>query len=167
MSTLGWVDWTMAAILAASVLVGIMRGLTLELLSLAGWVVALIAAQWFAPTVAPSLPIGTAESPLRYGASFALLFFGALLVWGLLSRLLAMLIKASPLSGIDRLLGAGFGALRALVLLIALAFIVGLTPWSRSPEWQASRGADWLAVVVHGLSPYLPDALARRLPGRA
>ena len=46
----GWVDITLAVVLLASVLIGLVRGLVFEVLSLAGWVVAYVAAQWLAPT---------------------------------------------------------------------------------------------------------------------
>ena len=44
---LGWVDLAMLAVLALSVVVGIVRGFVFELLSLAGWIAAWIAAQVF------------------------------------------------------------------------------------------------------------------------
>jgi len=37
---MAWVDIAMIAVLAASMLVGLLRGLVLEVLSLVGWVVA-------------------------------------------------------------------------------------------------------------------------------
>ena len=49
------------------------------------------------------------------------MFIAALIVWGLLSRLLRRLIHATPLRGVDRLLGAVFGVLRGGVVLLALA----------------------------------------------
>ena len=83
-------------------------------------------------------------------------------VW--LKRLIRLLLHATPLSLVDRLLGLLFGALRGLVLLLALAVVVGLTPLAKSPAWQQSRGAAGLIAVLHGLLPLLPPQLAQHLP---
>ena len=158
---LSWLDWSLLAALALSVVVGLVRGFVFECLSLAGWLVAWFAAQWGAPMLAPRLPVGTPGSALQMGAAFALSFLGALLVWALLSRLVRLLIHATPLSLPDRLLGAVFGLLRGLVLLLALATVVALTPASQSPGWRASQGARWLGVALATLKPLLPESVAR------
>jgi membrane protein required for colicin V production len=158
---LHWVDWLLLAVLLASLLVGLVRGLLFECLSLAGWVVAWFAAQWLSPVLAPHLPVGTAGSALNLGVAFALCFFAALIVWTLLARLIRLLVHATPLSVPDRLLGAVFGALRGVVLLLAVATVVGLTPASQSQGWRASQGARWLGATLAQLKPLLPEPVAR------
>lgn len=158
---LSWLDWTLLAVLAASVVVGLVRGFVFECLSLAGWVVAWFAAQWGAPLLAPHLPVGAAGSALRLGGSFAVAFGAALIVWSLLARLVRLLVHATPLSVADRLLGGGFGALRGAVLLLAVATVVALTPASQSAGWRASQGARWLGQALAGLKPLLPEPVAR------
>ncbi len=158
---LGWLDWTLLAVLAASIVIGLVRGLLFECLSLAGWVVAWFVAQWSAPWLAPQLPFGRPDSALNLGAAFLLAFLCVLVVWALLSRLLRLLIQATPLSIPDRLLGAAFGALRGAVLLLALATVIGLTPASQSQAWRGSQGARWLNQTLGQLKPLLPEAMAR------
>jgi len=162
---LGWVDLALLAVLMASVVVGLVRGFIFELMSLAGWVVAWFAAQWAAPQLAPVLPIGAAGSPLKLGAAFALCFLGALIVWGLLTRLLRLLLHATPLSLVDRGLGAGFGLLRGGVLLLAMATVMALTPAAQSQPWRHSQGARWLGLSLKALKPLLPEAAQRMMAG--
>jgi len=161
---LGWVDWALLAVLLLSIAVGLWRGLVFEVLSLVGWVAAYIAAQAYASTVAPLLPVGVPGSALNQGAAFALLFLLALIVWAIASRLLRLVIHATPLQAIDRFLGGGFGFLRGAVLLLAVATVISLTPAARSPAWQHSQGANWLVAVLQGLKPVLPESLAQHLP---
>ena len=163
-ASIGWVDWALLAVLLASVIVGLVRGFVFELLSLLGWVAAWFAAQWFAPPVATWLPVGTPGSALNLGAAFALTFIAALVVWTLAARLIRLVLHATPLSLPDRLLGALFGALRGVVLLLALAVVVGLTPAARSAAWQQSHGAAALVSALRTLMPLLPAPLARHLP---
>jgi membrane protein required for colicin V production len=162
--TFGWVDWTLLAVLALSVVVGLWRGLVFELMSLVGWVVAYVAAQLYSLQVAPHLPIGLPGSALNLGAGFAVTFVGVLIGWTLLARLVRLLLHATPLTLIDRTLGAAFGLVRGGVLLLALATLVAFTPAARSQPWQDSQGAAWLRVALQGIKPVLPVEVARHLP---
>jgi membrane protein required for colicin V production len=164
MPALPWVDWALIAVLALSVLAGLMRGLVFELMSLLGWLVAWFAAQWFAPQLAPHLPVGASGSALNMAAAFTACFLGALIAWGLLAKLFRMIVQATPLSLIDRALGAVFGLLRGAVLLLAVVTVVALTPAAKSPSWRQSQGALWLNTALHGLKPVLPSQLAGLLP---
>ena len=161
--TLSWLDWTLLAVLSLSVIVGLMRGVVFECLALAGWVAAWFAAQWSAPHVAARLALGAAASALNLAAAFTLAFVAALVVWSLAARLIRMVVHATPLSVPDRLLGAGFGALRGGVLLLAVAAVVALTPAAQSMAWRASQGARWLDGTLQALRPWLPESAARAL----
>lgn len=163
-ASLGWVDWALLALLALSITVGLWRGLVFEVLSLLGWVAAYIAAQAFAPAVAIHVPVGTPGGAINLAAAFAVVFVLALVAWALASRLLRLLIHATPLQLVDRALGGGFGLLRGAVLLLAVASVVSLTPASRSPAWQRSQGAAWLVTGLQTLKPVLPEPFAQRLP---
>lgn len=162
-SQIGWVDAALIAVLVISVIVGVIRGFVFELLSLVGWVAAWFAAQWFAPQVAPYIPVGSIGSALNLGAAFAVVFVVALLVWAIAARLIRIVIHATPLSIVDRGLGAVFGLLRGVVLLLAVTVAVGLTPAGKSSAWHQSRGAGVLAALLEGLMPLLPPQVAGHL----
>ncbi|UUX94626.1 CvpA family protein [Aquabacterium sp. J223] len=166
MPALGWIDWALLSVLLLSVLVGLWRGLVFELLSLVGWLVAWFGAQWLQSDVAAWLPFGTPGGAINRTAAFVVAFVGLLVAWSLLSRLVRLLVAASPLSAVDRTLGAGFGLLRGLVVLLVLATAITLTPARASPSWQASHGAMWLNRVLDDLAPVLP-AWARQRPAHA
>jgi membrane protein required for colicin V production len=160
----GWLDWALLAVLLLSVIVGLWRGLVFEILSLAGWVAAFIAAQWCTPSVAPWLPFGVPGSALNFALAFAITFVVALLLWAIASKLIRLLVHATPLQPIDRLLGAVFGLVRGLVLLLVVTTLVLLSPARSSAAWKQSQGAAWLTALFHGLKPMLPASLAERLP---
>lgn len=164
MAALSGIDWALLAVLVLSVVVGLWRGLVFELMSLAGWVVAWVGAQFLARDLGRWLPVGEPGSAPNILAAFVIAFVAILVVWALLARLLRLLVHATPLSLPDRLLGAGFGLLRGGVLLLALATVLALTPAARWLPWQQSEGARWLGVVLHGIKPLLPEAMAQHLP---
>lgn len=160
----GWVDLTLIAVLALSMVVGVVRGLIFEVLSLAGWVVAWFVARWGGPLLAPQLPVGQAGSALNLGVAYACAFIGALIVWALLTRLLRLLVRATPLAPVDRVLGAVFGLLRGVLLLLVVATVVAFTPLRHAPAWQQSTGAAWLHAAMQGLKPVLPADISQHLP---
>lgn len=164
MPELPWIDWTLAALLAASVVIGLVRGFVFEVMSLAGWLVAWFGSQYLARELVPHLPFGSPGSSGNMAAAYVLCFVAILVVWTLLAKLVRLLIHATPLSIPDRLLGAGFGLLRGGVLLLALATAVALTPAAQSKPWQRSEGARWIGVAMIGLKPLLPTEVARYLP---
>jgi membrane protein required for colicin V production len=164
METLGWVDLALLGALLLSMLIGLWRGLLLEVLALAGWVVAWFGAHWLAPQWAPHLPVGDPGSSLRAAVAFVAAFLAVLIGCGVAARLLRLLLQATPMRGVDRLLGGAFGLLRGVVLLLVITAVVALTPAASAPEWHASRGAQWLGTALQGLKPLLPADVARRLP---
>jgi len=160
---IGWVDWALLAVLLVSVLVGLVRGLVFEVLSLLGWVAAFVAAQAWSAEVALHVPVGAPGSALNHGAAFAIVFVLALIAWMLAAKLIRLIVHATPLTLIDRTLGGVFGFVRALVLLLAVAMVVSFTPAVRAAPWQASHGAAWLGVLLSGLKSVLPPAVSRHL----
>lgn len=157
--SVGLVDLGMLLLLLVSVVVGLVRGLVFEVLSLAGWVVAYLAASWFAADAALWLPLGELGPGARRGVAFALLFVATLIAWTLLARLVRLLLHATPLSLIDRVGGGAFGVLRGALLLLVLATVVRHTPASQSLLWQTSVGANWLGQLVGLIEPWLPGVV--------
>ncbi len=162
--SLGAVDMAMLVILLLSMLIGAVRGLVFEVLSIVGWFVAYFAAQLLAPLLAPYISIGAAASALNEGAAFAGAFVAVLLIWAVASRLLRMLLRATPLSSADRLFGAAFGVLRGLVVLVVFSTLIGFTPLAQSAPWQQSQGIAWLNSTVRELRPMLPPDISQFLP---
>ncbi len=159
-----WLDVLLGLTVLISMGIGIMRGLLFEMLSALGWVVAYFAAQWLAPHLVPYLPSAVTGAGLRHGIAFGVTFVAVLLGWSLMSRALRMLVRGSPMSGTDRMLGAGFGLARGVVLLLALATVIRLTPLVEAPAWRQSTAVAWLEAALRGLRPVLPSDISRHLP---
>jgi membrane protein required for colicin V production len=159
---IAWVDAVMLGLLALSALVGAMRGLTFEVLSLAGWLVAWFAGLWLGPLFAPHLPIGNAGSALNGVIAFASAFVLVLVLWGLVARAVSALVGRTLLRPFDRPLGAVFGLLRGVVVLLALATVVAHTPLGATQTWRDSVGAVWLNAVLAELVPLLSPRPAER-----
>ena len=157
-------DWIFLVVLGASLLIGAWRGLIFELFSLAGWVAAFFAAQWFAADVGQRLPVAGGEGALSYAAGFAVVFVIAVFVFGFVAWLAKKMIEAIGLRPADRSMGALFGLVRGGVLLLVVAVIVGLTPLRDEAWWEESQGAYVLTQVLELLRPALPQEFGSFLP---
>lgn len=157
-------DWVVLVVLAASMLLGLWRGLVYEVLSVLSWIAAFVLAQWFAADVAGWLPMQGAAEPLRYAVGFVVVFIGALFAGGLLAWLTKKLVAAVGLAPVDRVLGALFGAVRAAVLVLALAVVVHLTGLKTAAWWAESQAAGVSAAALKGLKPVVPERFAKHLP---
>jgi membrane protein required for colicin V production len=157
-------DWILLAILLASLVLGAWRGLVFEVMSVIGWLAAFVLAQWFAADVAARLPMQSAGDSLRYAAGFVLVFIASVFVAGLISALLRTVITVIGLRPVDRLLGAGFGVFRGLILLLALTVVLQLTSMAQNDWWQQSQGGPVLTALLKGLKPILPERFGAYLP---
>ena len=157
-------DWVFVAVLLLSVALGAWRGLVYEVVSVLGWVAAFVAAQWFAPDVAGHLPMAKFAEPIRYAAGFVLVFIGAAFAAGFLAWLVKKLVEAVGLRPVDRTLGAAFGLVRGVILLLVMAVVVEMMSLGSGAWWQESKGAAVLSVALKGLKPVLPEQFGKYLP---
>jgi len=157
-------DWIFAGVLLFSLLLGLWRGLVHEVISLLGWIAAFVLAQWFAPAVAQHLPMAGATEVIRYAAAFVLVFIATVFACSLLAFVIKKLMTAVGLAPADRLLGAIFGLLRGVVILLAVTVVVGMTPLHTADWWREATGPKVATAVVQGVKPVLPQEFGKYLP---
>ncbi|MCB1845011.1 MAG: CvpA family protein [Halioglobus sp.] len=169
-------DLVIAAAVLVSIIVGFARGFVKEAVSVAS----LLLAIWAAFNIGPHAETLSAD---WFGSDAMQLWFGRLLVFivvlaigGLVGWGIAKLVRLSVLSGMDRLLGMGFGFCRGVVLVAV--FVIGgqYASFDQDNWWRESRFipylsqvADWLRVLApKGMEllqvPGLPDELPVALP---
>ena len=162
---LGLTDGIFAGLLLLSLLVGAWRGLVYELMALAGWVAAFVMAQWLAQDVSVWLPVWRdAAAQVRYAVSFVLVFVASVFAASMVSWLLRKVVDTAGLRPADRSLGAIFGLMRGLVVLMVLAVVVQLLGLHKEAWWQQSSFVPVLEVLLSGIKPVLPQALQAYLP---
>ena len=148
------VDWAFLGLFACSVIIAIFRGFIKEGLSLVGWVVAVLAARWFALMLGPDLARAFAM-PVVVG------YIACGVLVAVLVKILFLMIflpckrwiEERGLSGLDRALGAVFGALRGvIILLLIVALGLAVQPLHEHTLWQSSQllpvGIEWFGQLV-------------------
>lgn len=158
-----WLDYAVLGVMGISVAWGLWRGLVREVMSLAGWVIAFLAANLFAAPLAEALPHSISPPELRVLVAFVGVFILTLAVTSLAGLLLAKMIKAVGLGSLDRTLGGLFGVARGAVIVLAFALLAGLTRLPLDPLWRESVSGPWLSRAALAFKPWLPPAFGDRL----
>ncbi len=149
---------------------GFMRGFVFEVLSLAAWVAGILALRFLHEPVARALqgPVGTVSgaSVLAFALIFGIVFIGGKLI----SRRIGGATRRSVVGPIDRVLGAGFGALKGLIgatLLYLAASLLYDTVYGRAaerPTWM-TESRSW--PLLHASGKTVVELVeARRGPAR-
>lgn len=157
-------DWIFGGVLLASLLLGAWRGLIYEVFSLVSWVVAFVLARWLAPDLAAHLPMSGSGETVRYAVAFAVVFVLSVLAGSLLAALVQKLFSAVGLRPADRALGAVFGLVRGVLLLLLATVVITMTPLKTDPWWQMSVSADLAQAALRGLKPVFPQEFVKYLP---
>lgn len=163
-------DIFVLTLVGGGAILGFSRGLVQEVTSLLAWVLAIAAVRFFHPFVTHIVSgwVGTAGGAAML--SFVILFGGvfALAKWGSLA--MGQRSRASIVGGFDRGLGAGFGAIKGLMiaaigfLLVTLLYDVGYGNAQR-PAWMTtSRTYPALSATSAAMSKVIAE---RRADARA
>ena len=158
-----WIDYVVMAVLLVSTAWGVWHGLVREVISLAGWVIAFLAANLLAAPVGEKLPDALGPAEVRVLVAFVAVFVVALTMTTLVGVLLSRMLKAAGLGGLDRTLGGLFGLARGALVVLALALLAGLTALPKQPAWTGSFSGPWLARLSIIVMPWLPPAFTERL----
>ncbi len=154
-------DWVFVLILVGSVLIGALRGLVFEVLSLISWVLAFFAARLWGAQVGMWLPMQEMDEGVRIAAGLVIVFVAAIFSLGLVIRIIGKLVQIVGLRPFDRTLGALFGALRGVLLLVLIALVFMLTSMRESQIWNTSVFAPHLVSAVSVLRPWMPQEMGR------
>ena len=123
MGSLTALDIVVLVLVGGGAVLGFSRGLVQEVTLLLAWVLAIAAVRFFHPLVTDLLAgwVGTEGGAAML--AFVLLFGGVFVLakWG--SRAMGQRSRASLVGGFDRGLGAGFGAVKGL-LIASIAFMI-------------------------------------------
>lgn len=157
-------DYIVLAILGVSAFLGLLRGLVKEMLSLVAYVVAFMASIWWGPKASVWLAPFIENGLLRTAAAYAAVFLVMLLLVGLVNVTLGTLVRKTGLTPADHGLGALFGFLRGLLIVLALVGLAGYTELPQEPWWRDAQLSRVAVRAVQEVKLLLPPSLASWLP---
>jgi len=96
---------------------GTIKGFIIEISEIGGLILAFVFAMY--------LPLELNIGGMKYVVSFLVYFFIISILFSIISKL----IHKTPLAFIDRLLGAGIGAIKGLIVIIVISLILSFIPF--------------------------------------
>lgn len=156
-------DYLTIFVLIASIVISTMRGVVREVLSLASWVAAFLAANAYGGTLAQWLPAAVPGALTRLIIAFVVLFIGTRMLMGLLILMAEALIKAAGLSFVDRGLGSLFGLARGMLIVLTAVLLCGMTAIPQQRFWKEALLSPLAESAAHTVKPFLPGELARHV----
>jgi len=129
-------------LLGGGAMIGFVRGLVHEVVSLLAWVVAIVMLRLFHEPISAGLvdPVGSATGAAVL--AFVLLFLPSFFFVKLLARSIGKRTRKSVLGPVDRVLGGGFGVLKGLLAATLFFLLANLStdliygPEADRPEWM-------------------------------
>lgn len=152
-----WIDYCIAALALISVLVGVMRGFTREILSLLTWIFAFASAVLFGGRAGHLLENHIADPALREAVACGLVFFAVLLIGAIFTHVAVQAVRDSRFSASDRTLGGGVGVLRAVIVLVLFVLVAGRLGANEDSWWQKSRIVPHVVGLAHGFETLIPQ----------
>ena len=156
-------DGLLLSLVGSSIIWGYLRGLTRASLSLVGWVAGYLLARKYGHQIGAMLPVSIDSENFRQLLGFLLIFVVVMLMATLVSRILRKAISVVGLGLVDRVLGAGFGTLRALLLLLILSKLVNLGSLNSKPEWKNSQVMQKFIELEERLQPLFDKEFGKYL----
>jgi membrane protein required for colicin V production len=157
-------DYLVLAIIGISAVLGFMRGLIKEVLSLIAYIAAFVAALWWGPSVSLWLGPWVSNDLLRVVLAYGCIFILVLLLVGLVNVTLSALIDRTGLTPADSGMGVLFGLLRGLLFVLILVGLAGHTPLINEAWWKNSALAPLAVHTIQQIKPMLPPAFTSWLP---
>ena len=163
-------DIVVLLFVGGGLVMGFSRGLVQEVLSLCAWVAALVAVRLFHGQVAEKLADNFDTAGSEEVLSLALLFGVTLLICREIAHWAGAHSRVSSLGGFDRGLGAGFGAIKGLLMATllftaaTLFYDAGGDQRKTLPEWiTESRTYPALAATSAAVSGIVAQRRANAL----
>lgn len=162
-----WIDIAIACVFVVSIMVGIFRGFVREMLSVLSWVAAAVVAFMYGEMAVNWVKPIFSDPNLALAVSYVLVFLAALIVFSIISYLIARIFSATGLTGIDRSLGMVFGAIRA-AFVIALLILAGrFMAFSEHDWWAGSQLLGHFEPLADWVLAQLPESWQSQLSGQA
>jgi membrane protein required for colicin V production len=160
-----YLDLGLIVVVLISALLSMLRGFTREVLAIASWAAASVAAYMFHPLALPFIKPHISNEKGALALAAASIFIVTLVVVSVLTVKISDLILDSRIGALDRSLGFLFGAGRGFLLCaIAFVFFSFLVPEKSYPTWvQNSKTRVWLKTTGDSLEAMLPENLDQSL----
>ena len=159
---MNYIDIALLAFVAVGATMGLLRGFVREIISTIGILLAAIIANLVSPVAGPYLSRWGDESSTAAAIVWVVVFLVVLFVLRKLTFIITRLLKTVMLGGINKLLGALFGAFKylliACLIITLLEFVcTKFEDTDLAVQLAQSRLVPYIHDIVSFVSPYIDE----------
>ncbi len=143
---MNWLDIVLCGLAIAFAVHGAARGFTRQIIGLASALIGLLLACWLYDSAGGFLLPYVSHPGVAYFVGFLLVFVGVQIVGGLIGWAIFRLLKTIGLSFFDRVLGVGFGLLKAA--LVGVILVVALSSFTIKQLPDGVSGSRFAPVLM-------------------
>ena len=155
-----WIDYVILGLVSIGLIIGLLRGFSLEVFSLVFWVLATVIGLGFSLEFSVFLESTISNFLPKIAASFSLLFLITLIVGGLIRVLLGESIKKHDLTFMDHFGGMVFGVVDGMLVVVILVLLAGLTTLPDDLWWKESKLLQPFQIGAIWLRDHIPSGMA-------
>lgn len=153
-----WIDAAIVVIFLFFVVTAFQGGLVREMISFAATLAGIILAGLFYDDLRDSLLGSIDNTTVASAVAFLTIFIAITVAGQLLAMVVHPMIQILQLGMMDQFLGAGFGAVKAFILIEALLIVLVTYPfWDLNKEIAKSEFATRLLDVSQPVTAVMPD----------
>ncbi len=164
-------DGILLAITLFSGVLAMVRGFSREVLSVASWAAAAVAAFLFYKQLVPFVQPYISNELLAQAAAAGAIFLVTLIIVTIITMKIADFIIDSSVGALDRTLGFVFGAARGVLLVVVAMLFFNWLAQNNQPAWVANAKSkpllDSLGQQLVNLLPEDPEAALQKIKAGA
>ncbi|MEQ8401748.1 MAG: CvpA family protein [Roseitalea porphyridii] len=149
-----------------SAVLAMVRGFSREVLSIASWVAAAVAAFFFYRSLTPYVMDYVDNDLIAQLVSAGIIFLLALIIVTLITMRIADMIIDSRIGPLDRSLGFLFGAARGVIVAAVAVWFINFFVGDQQIAWiDGAKSKPFLDQVAEALVGLLPEDIGTVVPG--
>lgn len=156
----GTPDFIVIGLVGLSIVIGIFRGFIRESISLISWILAIILAIAFANPLSVYMTFTEVEF-IKMMTAFLIIFVSVIFVGTIFNLIVGTLVRKTPFSMPDRILGSLFGLTRGVVFITIAVLIATLTPFPQETWWKQSYMLNKFQKLAVWCQGKLPEEQAK------
>ena len=165
-AALNIVDFATIIVLVISGVLATLRGMTREIMGLAGWPISIVAARLTAPYLEPLLTDTIRVEGISSALAWGIPFIVVVVLWFAFASVVSPGLSKAGLGGLDRWLGFLFGLIRGfvIVLVIYVGAVIAAEGEDRLPSLVTdAQIVPALRESAHLMSGVLPPDMGDRI----
>lgn len=149
LQNINMLDAIFGGIILISFIIGLTRGLIVEIFSLVGWILSLWIASKFSPEAEPFIKKIFDSENVASILAFISVFILSLFVLGLVNMFVSYLLSSAKLTWINSLFGSVFGFARGVVVCAIILCIINMTKYKEEEWYKQSAMTPYLNRLIN------------------